>query len=219
MGWIKEIGKQEQKIKYSQNGEEYRLEYIFENIGTTNKVFVDIGAWNGEHLSNTKLFREKGWLGVLIDGNRYPGIYHSFVTQENIIETFSKFFVPKEFDLLSIDIDGNDYWILKEILRHHRPRVIVSEFNSEFPPTESKTIAYNPNFVFGYHHGKPDDYYGYTYGAGQKLARAFGYTIVYQQSDLNLFYLRNDLVIEEPEFEVKEYRHWNVKSDKIWIEI
>jgi hypothetical protein len=219
MGWIKEIGKQEQKIKYSQNGEEYRLEWIFDHIGTTTKVFVDIGAWNGEHLSNTKLFREKGWLGVLIDGNDYPGIYKSFVMKYNILETLSKFNVPIEFDLLSIDIDGNDYWILKEILKYHKPRVIVSEFNSEFPPTESKTIEYDPDFVFGYHQGKPDDYYGYTFGAGKKLAKRFCYTIVYHQSDLNLFYLRNDLVTEEPEFEVKEYRHWNVKSDKKWIEI
>ena len=213
--WIKEIAKQEQKIKYSQNGEEYRLEYIFDHIGTTNKVFVDIGAWNGEHLSNTKLFREKGWLGVLIDGKDYAGIYKSFVTKENILNTLSKFNIPEEFDLLSIDIDGNDYWILREILTKPRPRVIVSEFNSEFPPTESKTIEYDPQFQFG----KPDDYYGYTYGAGVKLAEEFGYTIIYQQSNMNLFYLRNDEVIEDPEFEVKEHKHWNSVSNKKWIEI
>jgi hypothetical protein len=219
MGWIKDIGKQPQEIKYSQNGEEYRLEYIFNHIGTTNKLLVDVGAWNGEHLSNTKLFREKGWLSVLIDGNHHAGIYNSFVTKENILETLDKFSVPQEFDLLSIDIDGNDYWILREILSKYRPRVIVSEFNSEFPPSESKTIVYDPNFTFGWHSGKPDDYYGYTFGAGQKLAREFGYTIVYQQSDLNLFYLRNDLVTEEPDFEVKMYRHWNVASNLEWIEV
>lgn len=215
MGWIKEIGKQEQQIKYSQNGEEYRLRYIFAHAGARNKFFVDLGAWDGQHLSNTKLFAEEMlWNGLLVDGKNFPGVYKSFITKENIIETLQKHNVPVDFDLLSIDLDGNDYWILREILQHYKPAVIVSEFNSEHPLTESKTIEYDPGFVF-----RASDYYGYTYGAGQKLAKEFGYTIIYQQSDMNLFYLRNDLVTEEPEFNVAMFRHWNEVSDKKWIEI
>lgn len=214
MGWIKEIGNQEQVIKYSQNGEEYRLKYIFDHIGATNKFFVDLGAWDGEHLSNTKLFREMGWLGLLVDGKKFPGVYQSFITKENIIQTLQLLNTPIDFDLLAIDLDGNDYWILKEILKHYKPRVIVSEFNSEHPLDESKTIEYDPEFVF-----RASDYYGYTYGAGEKLAKEFGYTIIYQQSDMNLFYLRNDLVTEEPEFNIAMFRHWNEVSNKKWITI
>ena len=212
--WIREIGKQPQQIKYSQNGEEYRLKFIFDHIGTTNKFLVDIGAWDGTHLSNTKLFREMGWDSLLIDGKDFPGVYKSFVTKENIIETLIKFKAPLEPDLLSIDIDGNDYWVLKEILGAYKPRVIVSEFNSEHPLEESKTIQYDPEFKFGV-----DDYYGYTYGAGESLAKEFGYTIIYQQSNMNLFYLRNDLVKGQPEFKKQMFRHWNIKSNKTWVRV
>lgn len=215
MGWIKEIKNQKQKIKYSQNGEEYLLKYIFDNIKPTNEFFVDLGAWDGTHLSNTKLFRELGWLGLLVDGKEFPGVYKSFITKENIIDTLKLFNTPKGFDLLSIDIDGNDYWILREVLSHYKPRVIVSEFNSEHPLEESKTIEYNPEFTFD----NFSDYYGYTFGAGEKLANEFGYTIIWQQSNTNLFYLRNDLVIEKPEFNKEVYRHWNGISNKKWINI
>lgn len=212
--WIKEIKNQAQKIKYSQNGEEYLLKYIFENIGSTNKQFVDLGAWDGKHLSNTRIFTEMGWKGLLVDGKEFPGVVQSFITKENIFKTLIDHNVPLDFDLLSIDIDGNDYWILNEILQEFRPRVIVSEFNSEHPPTESKTIEYDPTFEF-----QPTDYYGYTFGAGQKLAEKFGYTIIWQQSNMNLFYLRNDLVIETPEYTVEQHRHWNKVSNLKWINI
>lgn len=215
MGWIKDIAKQQQKIVYSQNGEEYRLEYIFDNIKPTNKVFVDLGAWDGIHLSNTKLFSDAGWKGLLVDGKDYPNVFKSFITKENIIETLKLHNIPTEFDLLSIDIDGNDYWVLREVLSHYKPRVIVSEFNSEHPLEQSKTIEYNPDFCFD----NFSDYYGYTYGAGEKLAKEFGYTIIYQQSNMNLFYLRNDLVNEVPEFKKEMFRHWNKVSDKKWVEI
>jgi len=213
MGWIKQIYQQEQRIKYSQNGEEYRLEFIFDNIGETNRIFVDVGAWDGIHLSNTKLFSDKGWKGLLIDGKDFPGVVKSFVTVDNILETLTSNNIPVEFDFLSIDIDGNDYWILKKILSQFKPRVIVSEFNSEHPIEESKTIKYNPDFKFDNY----SDYYGYTYGAGLKLAAEFGYTIIYQQSNMNLFYLRNDLVTETPSFPVQMFRHWNQHSELEWV--
>ena len=134
---------------------------------------------------------------------------------QHILETLQVLNTPIEFDLLAIDIDGNDYWILKEVLSKHKPRVIVSEFNSEHPLEQSKTIEYDPKFTFD----NFSDYYGYTYGAGEKLAKEFGYTIIYQQSNMNLFYLRNDLVTEQPEFKKELFRHWNGVSNKKWIEI
>lgn len=214
MGWIKNINNVRQKIKYSQNGEEYFLKYIFDNIGTVNKYLVDLGAWDGTHLSNTKIFMEAGWSGLLVDGKDFPGVYKSFITKDNILETFDNNLVPYEFDLLSIDLDGNDYWILREVLSKYSPRVIVSEFNSEHPLTECKSIEYDPEFVF-----KPSDYYGYTYGAGVKLAKEFGYTIIFQNSNLNLYYLRNDLVNEDPSFHIEMYRHWNIVDEKKMIDV
>lgn len=214
MGWLKEIKRQPQKIKWSQNGEEYILKYILDHIGEANRFFVDLGAWDGQHLSNTKIFSEAGWKGLLVDGKDFPGVYKSFITRDNILETLYKHQVPIDFDLLSIDIDGNDYWILKKVLSEYKPRLIISEYNSEHQPEESKTIEYDPEFQFF-----PCDYYGYTFGAGKKLAEEFGYTIIYQNSNTNLYYLRNDLVTEEPDFKIELFRHWNAPSDKKWIHI
>jgi hypothetical protein len=140
---------------------------------------------------------------------------YSFITKENIINILEVNNVPKEFDLLSIDIDGNDYWILREVLGSYSPRVIISEFNSEHPLQESKTIEYDPDFRFD----NFSDYYGYTFGAGEKLAKEFGYTIIFQKSNLNLFYLRNDLVNETPDFKKEMYRHWGGKTNKKWVEV
>ena len=213
MTWLANIHRQPQKIKYSQNGEEFILKYIFDNIGVTNKFFVDLGAWDGTHLSNTKLFAEQGWKGLLVDGKEFPGVYKSFITVENIIRTLALHHVPNDFDLLSLDIDGNDYWILEQVLSYYKPRVIVSEYNSEHDPYIAKTIKYDPKFVFF-----PNDYYGYTYGAGVKLAERFGYTIIHQQSNLNLFYLRNDLMpVEKPNVKVELYKHWKTPGEGEWI--
>jgi hypothetical protein len=218
MNWINGIKKVPQQIKYSQNGEEYWLKYIFDNIGTTNKYLVDLGAWDGIHLSNTKLLIDSGWTGLLVDGKDYPGVYNSFITVENINTILTKRNVPKEPDLLSIDLDGNDFWILNEVLQYLKPRLIISEFNSEI--AGSKTIKYNPDFVFW-----PCDYYGYTFEAGVKLADKHGYTIIFQNSNLNLYYLRNDLVLEgfkhidNPGY----YKHWganpNTTFKQEWTEI
>ncbi len=215
MGWLREIKNQKQRKGYCQNGESGILKYIIDHIGTKSKFLVDLGAWDGKHLSNTRLFIEEGWKGLLVDAKEFKGVYQSFMTVENIIETFEKHNVPKEFDLLSVDIDGNDYWILKKVLEHYSPRLIISEFNSEHPLEQSKTIKYDPKFCFD----NFSDYYGYTYGAGLKLAKEFGYTVIYQNTNQNMYYLRNDLVEEEPDFKVEMYRHWNGLSLKQWEEI
>lgn len=215
MGWIKDIKNQPQRKGYCQNGESGWLKYIFDNIGTTNNFLVDLGAWDGKHLSNTRLFIELGWRGLLVDAKDFPGIYKSFMTVENIIETFELNNVPKEFDLLSVDIDGNDYWITKKVLENYKPRVIIAEFNSEHPLDESKTIKYDPKFTFD----NFSDYYGYTYAAGLRLAEEFGYTVIFQNSNQNMYYLRNDLVTEAPDFPIQVYRHWNGISIKEWITI
>jgi len=195
MSWVDDLARQPQQMQWSQNGEEYYLKFIFDSIGTTNKFLVDIGANDGTWLSNTKLFREMGWKSLLIDGQEFPGIEHEFITKETVLEVFERHKVPKSFDLLSLDIDGNDYWVLEEVLTKYKPRVIISEYNAEHDPKESKAIEYDPFFSF-----KCDDYYGYTYEAGRKLAKRFGYEIVFQNGDLNLYYVIKELVPSKPKF-------------------
>lgn len=218
MHWIDTIGHHRYK-KYSQYGEEGYLQYIFKNIGIKHHYLVDIGANNGEYLSNTKLFRDWGWRSCLIEGEQFPGINCHYVTVENINSLLLMYGVPEKFDLLSIDIDGNDYWILREILKAYAPRVIVSEYNSEF--TDSRAIKYNPDFRFRF-----TDHYGYTFEAGLKLAEEFGYTVVFQNSNLNMYYIRKDEIGDVKINVPHPQQDWwrgsnNGESDKSgeWVEI
>lgn len=215
MDWINHIIDQNLTgNKYSQYGEEIYLDFIFKNIGTTNKHLVDIGANDGKWLSNTRRFIESGWTGLLIDGKEFEGVKKHFVTKENILFILERYKTPIEFDLLSIDIDGNDYWILQKILSVYRPRVIISEYNAEH--LDCKTIKYDPNFQF-----KMDDYYGYTFKAGQKLAEKTGYKVIFQNSNLNLYYLRADLYKWDYPVQVREelHRWWGTKGDGEWVEL
>lgn len=193
MKWISEIGNHKHK-GFSQYGEEGYLKFIFKNIGIKHKFLVDLGANDGTYLSNTKQFRMEGCDSVLIEGKEFPGIHHHYITAENINGLLKQYGTPERFDLLSIDIDGVDYWILKELLKEFKPRVIVSEYNSEF--IDSRAIEYDPAFVF-----KATDHYGYTFEAGLKLAEEFGYRVIFQNSNLNMYYLRKD-EMEDPDIEI-----------------
>lgn len=179
--------------EYSQNGEDGIIHAIFAMIGTTNKFCVEFGATNGRTMSNTLYLREqKGWTGLLMEGNTQPensDVQQEFVTAENVEDLFAKYNVPEEFDLLSIDIDGNDYWIWKAI-KNYKPRVIVIEYNASFPWEESKTIAYNPTFRWN-----KTDYMGATLQALVKLGKEKGYKLIATDScGVNAFFVQKNLI-------------------------
>jgi len=143
----KKLNKYEYQV-YSQNGEDGIIQEIFKRIGATNKFFVEFGVGNGLEC-NTLLLLLKNWKGCWIDGsdrdidfikqkfnfliNKGLSVTKSLIKAENIEALFSSLKVPEELDLLSIDIDGNDYWVWKAI-SHYRPRVVVIEYNGMFPP-------------------------------------------------------------------------------------
>ncbi len=195
---LKEYGK---KV-YSQTIEDGIIEGIFENIGTTNKYFVEFGAWDGTHLSNTANLRiNKSWNGLLMEGNKsradqYDYVTHAFITAENINDLFTKHEVPKEFDLLSIDLDGNDYWIWKAIDgEKFRPRVVVVEYNCNFhDQMKSMAIKYTPELDSTV---PSINYYGATIPAFHKLGLLKGYSLVFRVNLHNLFFVRTDLLHED----------------------
>lgn len=95
--------------------------------------------------------------------------------------------LPRDFDLISIDIDGNDYWIWQS-LQNYQPKVVVIEYNCSFHPHESKTIPYNAQ-----HHADGTMHFGASAGALYQLAKQKGYTLV-ANTYSNLFFIRNDYV-------------------------
>lgn len=179
--------------RYAQFGEEAIFDYIFSNIGTHNKFLVDFGASSlNLGLSNSKYLLENGWNGLLMDGKSdgNPLIKEEFITAENIVSVFQKYLTPKEFDLLSIDIDGNDVWVLEKILEGgYKPRVIINEFNGCIPVGVNKAIKYNPTHSWG-----ENDYYGGSFQAFKVLLEKFDYTLVHQVATTNMIFIRGDIV-------------------------
>jgi hypothetical protein len=172
----------------SQFGEDAIVERLFARIGTTNKFAVEFGARDGVGNSNTHALRvHHGWTCVLLDCCSKAAIVSQiFLTAENLQQTFLVHRVPKTFDLLSIDVDGNDFHLWKA-LTAFTPRVVVIEYNSRFGPDESRVMPYNPA-----HRWDKTDYYGASAAALVKLGREKGYTLVDYTPKVNLFFVKDD---------------------------
>jgi hypothetical protein len=175
---------------YSQNGEDGVIAAIFKAIGVTNRYFVEFGCEQAT-MCNTAYLLEQGWQGLLMDGaglseNPRAIVHKEFITADNSNGLFAKYGVPQTFDLLSIDIDGNDYWVWKAI--QHRPRVVVIEYNAHVPPHERRTILYDPRFVW-----TGTDYFGASLLALKELGEQKSYTLVYcERTGTNAFFVATD---------------------------
>lgn len=160
-------------------------------IGASSKYYVEFGAWDGRHLSNTLNLRENfGWSGLLLDGkfdDPKINLHQHYLTAENIVTLFQKYSVPEKFDLLSIDIDGNDFYILKSILSSYVPRVIVCETNQLISPKIACTVKYNPEIYFDVN----SRYFGASVKAFDDLCKQHSYIMVCQH-DQNVFFLHKD---------------------------
>ncbi len=126
---------------YSQNGEDGIIEEIINRIGTVPKYFVEFGGWDGFHCSNAANLREnKGWVGVMfeLDGNKAVEglVYDQAITSENVNEIFETYNVPGVFGLLSIDIDGDDYYVWKKLDKKYNPAIVVIEYNYHLDNSE-----------------------------------------------------------------------------------
>lgn len=200
----------------SQCGEAGVLDRILQLIGETNKIAVEFGGGDGYNLSNTRHLSKRGWRVIMFDGNGDDAlVYREFITANNINELFRKYKVPDEFDVLSIDIDGNDYWIWKAL--EARPRVVVMEFNGAIERSECKTIPYDPEFR---HDGT--NYYGASFGLLCKLADEKGYTPVFQLQNLNVFFVRNDMLPggrRERVFYTQSHYHPPDTQNRPWVHL
>lgn len=134
----------------SQHGENGIIEKVLEIIGRNDKWCVEFGSWDGKRCSNSfDLINSRGYSAVLIEGDRrrFRDLQKTFDGNEKVVpvNAFVGFneddgldsilkdtVIPLEFDLLSIDIDGNDYHVW-EAVRNYKPKVVVIEFNPTIP--------------------------------------------------------------------------------------
>lgn len=147
---------------------------------------VDIGAGDGARWSNTYALFSNGWKGVGFESDspkfrklarayrHFPGVSASSdrVTPDTVAPLLKSLRVEKNFEVLSLDIDGNDYWVLKAILSEFRPRLIVTEINEKIPPPIRFIAKYDPNFQLRHH------FYGFSIMSLADLCRGHDYAIL-----------------------------------------
>ena len=172
---------------YSQNGEGKILYEILSIIPDKKNFVVEFGAGDGYWFSNTRGLIELGWDSLQMDGISEPknNVKQEFITKENINDLFKKYNVPHEFDLLSIDIDGNDYWVWESL--EYSPSVVIIEYNSNFDLNESYTLRYNPSHNFH----TDGNAFGASLIALKKLGESKGYFLHLEVNYMNLIFIKN----------------------------
>ena|SRR6478736_2282708 len=225
----KRLNRFEQQV-FSQNGEDGAIAEIFRRIGTTDRSFVEIGVSEGLE-NNTTFFLAQGWKGLWIDGDDSAidkikrsfwkplstgdlELKRAFVNAENVSALLHECKVPIEFDLFSLDIDRNTYFVW-QALNHIRPRVIVIEYNSVFPGDVDWKVEYQPDLVFNC-----TTYMGASLKAYERLGAEKGYALVgCDLSGMNAYFVRKDLCgdkFAEPFTAENHYeppRHFLIRRD------
>lgn len=190
---------------YSQNDEDGIIEEIFHRIGSKDKIFIEFGVQDGIE-SNGHYLLLKGWKGLWIEcgeesckeilkkfdqgGVIESGaltVVHEFIKKDNINQIFADNNFTGEIDLLSIDIDGNDYYVW-EAIDIVSPRVVVIEYNSKIPPTCEWIMPYCEQHIWD-----GGDKHGASLLSLVKLGKEKQYTLVgTNMSGINAFFVRND---------------------------
>ena len=189
---------------FSQIDEDGIINEIFKRIGTTNKKFLEFGV--NASKNNTTFLLLNNWTGVWLEistlkiiriKNKYKiplknnslRIYKKRITAENINKVIKSVQLKGVIDLFSIDIDGNELYLLNK-LSQIRPRVIVVEYNSKFPPPFKKSIKYSPNFIWKY-----DDYLGSSLQLLVDNLKKKNYALVgCNISGVNAFFVKKELL-------------------------
>lgn len=183
------------KNVYSQNGEDGVTQEILRRLKINKGWFCEFGAWDGKYLSNTYVLISKGWKGVYIEGNKdkydqlirnvnkfedkiYPVCaYISAVGKNSLDNILANTPLPHDFEILSIDIDGNDYFVWKS-LKRYRPKVVIVEVNSGYEPSVKKISTKNDR--------------GTSFYSMVQLGAKKGYTPIYHTG--NIFFVRKDYI-------------------------
>ncbi len=200
-GNLKDFG-----AKYSsQTDEDGIIEAIFNHIPPRSRYFVEFGIgpnWldhdyvNGLEGNCNRLRDEKGWSGLLMDGGTHPEKYdvkREFIKPTNINGLFRKYNVPDNVDIVSIDIDGQDFWIMMAL--DYRPTLMIVEYNPNFLQTHQKmTVPFNERFRWD-----ATNYYGASLGALSHLAHDKGYKLVYANG-VNAFFVLEKMLANPEDF-------------------
>jgi glycosyltransferase involved in cell wall biosynthesis len=210
---------------FSQFNEDGLIEFLVEGLLNSSKYFVEIGCGDYKEANTRLLLETQYWRGLIIDGSRenidrilnsdwywrYPiKAICSFITRENVVDVVTENIVTQEIDLLTIDIDGMDYWIW-EALSSTRPTVVVIEYNALFGPEKNVSVPYDSNFD-RYAHSSTGLYAGASFSAILSLGNKKGYVLVGTNSGGNnmFFMLKEEAsrrgILEDTTFRKASFR-------------
>ncbi len=187
---------------FSQNGEDGVIAEVMRRTGTEHRHFVEFGIGEGVEGNCVFLADVLGWHGLFIEASTsaYPALRHRYegrpdvttmhavVSAENVEQLLADARVPTDVDVVSIDIDGNDYWVW-EALAAFTPRLVVIEYNGALPLGSTLVQPYDPGASW-----EATDYFGASLGALEHLGAEKGYFLAHTDlSGTNAFFVREDL--------------------------
>ena len=231
--------------KYSEFDEDGILLFIFALIPPINHTCVEICAGHGRVCNTANLIINHGWWGHLFDGNEHlvragkmffaqhkdtflypPRFTKAWITAENVNDLILQSGARGPIDLLSLDIDGMDYWVWKAITVIE-PQVVVCETENPIPPDRALTVPYDPAFV-----SEAVDYQGASLAAMCKLGGEKGYRLVgAHRFGFNAFFMRNGIgedlfpevdvasCVQDPYTVQARKERWPQVKDRHWQEV
>jgi len=202
---VKNLSEVEFKV-FSEHREDGIIQYLIQRVLIKNKAFVEFGVGDYRESNTRFLLMNDRWKGLVMEGEKklvsrirsYDFYWRhnltaiqAFVTRENINGLLKFHGFTGDIGLLSIDVDGNDYWIW-EAMTEVRPRIVICEYNSVFGKNHAVTIPYDANFNRTKAH-----YSNLFFGASLKalclLAEKKKYKFAgVDSSGTNAFFVRND---------------------------
>ena len=203
---IRHLGDVEFRV-CSQWGEDGIVEWLCQKLPGINRSFVEFGVENFAEANCRFLIENRGWRGLVFDGNpeymkslREDALYwrhdltavNAFITVENINELIAQGGFAGELGILSVDLYGNDYWVL-EAIDCVNPAIIILEVNGVFGDLKPLTVPYRPDFhrLVAHYSGQ---YFGCSVAAAKLLCARKGYSFLGTNTNgVNAFFVRNDL--------------------------
>jgi len=219
---------------FSQWGDDGIIQYLISKLDIPNKTFIEFGVENYRESNTRYLLINNKWHGLVIDGSQQninfiqkdtiSWAHHvfaecAFIKKSNINELLGGLIskgYDKEIGILSLDIDGNEFWIWEEI-NIVNPILVIVEYNAVFGPDNCWTIPYDENFNRFSLLPKGYIYYGSSLEALKMLATKKGYTFIGCNSNgNNSYFLRNDK-IDPVEFLVKTAKFIDSSFQELWL--
>jgi hypothetical protein len=197
---------------FSQFGEDGIVQYLVRTVAPAETSFVEIGTGDYRESNTRFLLQNNNWRGLAIDGGeahvefvlRSPISWRydvepvsAFVTRDNVNTLLSDHGFTGQIGLLSIDVDGIDYW-LWDAIDVVQPAIVISEYNALWGPDATITVPYDPAFVNSDGHWS-QQYFGASLGALVHLGARRGYRFVGCASNgANAFFVREDVAGDLP---------------------